>query len=123
VGALADVYTPSILLGSTQPEVTKAWYKEVFGPAESPMGALDFGGFLLFIESHSEVTGPATDPARWVLNMNVSDARHFESLLKAKKANWVRPLEEMPFGLIGTVTDPDGNYVQVIQWAAAPADH
>jgi hypothetical protein len=29
----------------------------------------------------------------------------------------------MPFGLIGTVSDPDGNYVQVIQWGAEPEAH
>ena len=28
----------------------------------------------------------------------------------------------MPFGLIGTVADPDGNYVQIIQWGAEPDD-
>jgi hypothetical protein len=36
---------------------------------------------------------------------------------------WVRKVEQMPFGLIGTVADPDGNYVQVIQWGAEPEAH
>jgi hypothetical protein len=36
--------------------------------------------------------------------------------------NWIREVEQMPFGLIGTVTDPDGNYVQVIQWGATPTE-
>ena len=26
----------------------------------------------------------------------------------------------MPFGLIGTVADPDGNMVQIIEWGATP---
>lgn len=33
---------------------------------------------------------------------------------------WLRAVEQMPFGLIGTVADPDGNDVQVIQWGATP---
>ena len=32
----------------------------------------------------------------------------------------MREVEQTPFGLIGTLADPDGNLVQVIEWGAAP---
>ena len=31
------------------------------------------------------------------------------------QAVWVRELERVPWGIIGTVLDPDGNYVQIIE--------
>ena len=36
---------------------------------------------------------------------------------------WVRKVEQEDFGLIGTLADPDGNYIQIIQWGAAPEAH
>ena len=38
-----------------------------------------------------------------------------EARLIAIVAVWVRELEAGPCGLIGTVVDPDGNYVQFIE--------
>jgi len=87
------------------------------------MGAFEFGPVQFFIETHSEVEGPAKDPARVIINLNVDDARALEAHLKELGATWVRPVEQEPFGLIGTVADPDGNYVQIIQWGATPEAH
>jgi hypothetical protein len=53
----------------------------------------------------------------------VEDCRGIESQLKAQNVAWLREVEQMPFGLIGTVIDPDGNYVQIIQWGANPESH
>jgi predicted enzyme related to lactoylglutathione lyase len=113
----------SLLVGSSQPAEMKDWYRRAFGVAENEMGAFDFGGVQLFIEEHSEVSGPTKEPARVILNLNVDDARTLESHLKSQDVHWVREVEQMPFGLIGTVTDPDGNYVQIIQWGANPEAH
>ena len=55
-----------------------------------------------------------------MLNLTVSDCREFELHLKGIGATFVREVEQMPFGLIGTVIDPDGNYVQIIEWSATP---
>lgn len=113
----------SLLVGSSQPAAMKDWYRNAFGVNENEMGAFDFGGVQLFIEEHSEVSGPAKEPARMIINLNVDDARGLESHLKGQNATWVREVEQMPFGLIGTVADPDGNYVQIIQWGANPESH
>ena len=113
----------SVLVGSSQVEAMKSWYRACFPDAkENAMGAFEFGGAALFVEEHSEVSGPTKEPARVILNLSVDDCRAIEQQLKAQNVNWVRPVEQMPFGLIGTVTDPDGNYVQVIQWGATPTE-
>jgi predicted enzyme related to lactoylglutathione lyase len=113
----------SLMLGSDQADTMKEWYSTAFGVTANDMGAFDFGGFQLFIESHSDVSGPTRDPARVIINMNVDDCRAIESQLKEHGVRWVREVEQMPFGLIGTIADPDGNYLQIIQWGAAPEQH
>jgi predicted enzyme related to lactoylglutathione lyase len=113
----------SLLLGSSQPAAMKDWYRNAFGVSENEMGAFDFGGVQLYIEEHSEVSGPTKEPARMIINLNVDDCRAIESQLKAQNVSWLREVEQMPFGLIGTVVDPDGNYVQIIQWGANPESH
>jgi predicted enzyme related to lactoylglutathione lyase len=101
----------------------KDWYRRAFGVAENDMGAFDFGGVQFFIEEHSDVSGPTKEPARVIINLNVDDCRGLESHLRSQNVNWVREVEQMPFGLIGTVADPDGNYIQIIQWGAQPESH
>jgi predicted enzyme related to lactoylglutathione lyase len=101
----------------------KDWYRRAFDVSENDMGAFDFGGVQLFIETHSEVSGPTHDPARMILNLSVDDAKGIGAHLESIGTKFVRPVEQEPFGLIGTVTDPDGNYLQIIQWGATPEAH
>ena len=61
--------------------------------------------------------------ARYILNLNVDDCHAVEAHLESLDVIWIRPVEDMAFGVIGTVADPEGNYVQVIQWAAPAEDH
>ena len=113
----------SLLVGSSNVEEMKDWYRRAFGISENQMGAFEFGPVQLFVESHSEVDGPVKEPARVIINLDVDDARSLESHLQGMGVNWVRPVEQESFGLIGTVADPDGNYVQIIQWGATPEAH
>ena len=113
----------SLLVGSSNVDAMKDWYRKAFAVADNEMGAFEFGPVQLFIETHSEVSGPTKEPARVVINLDVSDCREIERHLEGMGVNWVRKVEQMPFGLIGTVADPDGNYVQIIQWGAQPEAH
>ncbi|HZB39738.1 MAG TPA: VOC family protein [Ilumatobacter sp.] len=113
----------SVLIGSSQVDTMKEWYRACFPDAkENQMGAFEFGGAALFVEEHSEVSGPAKEPARMIINLSVDDCRAIESHLRSQNVNWIREVEQTPHALIGTVSDPDGNYVQVIQWGAAPTE-
>lgn len=113
----------SLLLGSTKVEEMKTWYRRAFGTAENEMGAFEFGPVQLFVESHSEINSPALEPARCIINLNVDDARKLAEHLRQLGTKFVRDVEQEPFGLIGTVADPDGNYIQIIQWGATPEAH
>ena len=113
----------SLLMGSSQVDDMKTWYKRAFDASENDMGAFEFGDVQLFVEEHSDVSGPTKEPARVIVNLSVDDCRKMEAHLKDMGVKWVRPVEQMPFGLIGTVADPDGNYVQIIEWGAAPEAH
>ena len=109
-----------LLIGSSNVGEMKSWYRRAFGVEENDMGAFTFGSGQYFIEEHTEVSGPAVDAARYVINFDVDDCRGLESHLKDLGVRWIRPVEQMPFGLIGTVADPDGNYLNLIQWGATP---
>jgi hypothetical protein len=110
----------SILLGTSNVDEMKDWYRRCFAPEVNDMGALIFGACPLFIEAHDEVSGPTENPHRVILNLDVEDCRALEAHLRGQNVTWEREVEQMPFGLIGTVADPDGNLVQIIQWGATP---
>lgn len=117
----------SLMLGSTQVEKSKQWYQDVFGVEANEMGAFTFGNTGIFIEEHSDISASsAAEPARVIINFDVADeAALREIAARADKAGskWVRPVEAAPFGIIGTVEDPDGNYLQIIAWGATPEAH
>ena len=123
MGATTTPPIGSLLIGSSNVEAMKAWYERAFSVSANDMGAYAFGPIGLFIEEHSEVSGPTREPARVIINLDVEDCRSLESHLEGLGVTWVRKVEQMPFGLIGTVADPDGNYIQIIQWGAAPESH
>jgi hypothetical protein len=108
----------SLLIASNDVKRLKDWYRQAFDASENEMGALEFGELKLFVEEHSEVSGPAKEPARIIMNLDVGDCRALEKHLNTHNVKWVRKPEQTTHALVGTVEDPDGNYVQVIQWGA-----
>src|SRR5262249_56212087 len=71
----------SLLVGSSNVEAMKDWYRRAFNIKENDMGAFEFGPVQLFIEEHSEVSGPAKEPARIIINLDVPDCREAERQL------------------------------------------
>lgn len=112
----------SLLIGSDQADVMKNWYKAAFAPEVNEMGAFVFGNVQVYIEPHAKVSGQNENGHRILINLDVDDARAHEAHLKKQKVEWVRPVEQESFGLIGTVADPDGNLIQIIQWGATPTE-
>ena len=113
----------SLLVGSSNVEAMKDFYQRAFSVSANDMGAFEFGPVQLFVDEHTEVSGPTKEPARVIINLDVDDCRGLETHLDSMGVTWIRKVEQMPFGLIGTVADPDGNYVQIIQWGATPEAH
>ena len=84
----------------------------------------------MLVEGRDDVAGTAVEPGRVVLNYEVSDIRARARHLDGLGVTWVSPVEYREGGgaWFGTVADPDGNYVQLIQltpdyWAQRRARH
>jgi len=70
----------------------------------------------LTVTVHSQVAGPATDPARYLLNLGVDDIEAAAKRIAAAGGTFVREPSKEPWGgWIATMVDPDGNYVQLMQ--------
>ncbi|TDC42433.1 VOC family protein [Micromonospora sp. KC213] len=112
---MAPLRLGSILLGTPDPDRLRAWYVAAFCPTVTPSGFLDFGGVEVLVDRRDDVAGKNAEPGRVILNVEVDDARAVAAHLDSMGVTWLAPLEERRDGLFGTLLDPDGNYVQVIQ--------
>jgi predicted enzyme related to lactoylglutathione lyase len=98
----------SVILGSRTPDRAVAWYRSALGLA--PVDAAS-----LAVTRRNDVGPTAVEPMRIIPNFHVDDIAVVEARLVAMEAIWVREVEATSCGIIGTVLDPDGNYVQVIE--------
>jgi predicted enzyme related to lactoylglutathione lyase len=115
----------SILLASRSPEALRAWYERAFGVRADPDGFLPFGTVDLLITPRDDVADTNPEPGRVIINIHVNDAQAAARHLETIGVSWLAELEyRRPDGAwFGTVIDPDGNYVQIIElteayWAA-----
>ncbi len=113
----------SILLGTHDPRRLRDWYTAALAP-EEPDGftevtptlfACRFGDTSLLVDGRSDVAEASPDPGRVILNFYVDDIRAVEARLVALGTVWVREPEATRWGIIGTVLDVDGNYVQIVE--------
>lgn len=115
----------SVLLGSTDPDRLRDWYAAAFGVEPNEYGMLRFGDTEIIPDIRDDLADKNPEPGRVILNFGVTDARVVASHLDDVGVTWLAEVEERDFGLVGTVIDPDGNYVQIIQtspeWAMSPA--
>jgi Glyoxalase-like domain len=120
-GAEPGARLHKVVLGSRMPRRAAAWYRRALGlpdaEAVSKTGdeVLTAGDVELHIVYRSHVGAAAAEPIRTVLNFVVDDIEAAEARLVAMEAVWVREVERTPWGMIGTVLDLDGNYVQIIE--------
>ncbi|GIF07055.1 VOC family protein [Actinoplanes siamensis] len=115
----------SLLLASTDPDRLRDWYERAFGVTADGDGFLRLGGVGLLIDHRQDVAARAPEPARVIVNLHVGDAAATARHLDTLGVRWLAELEyREPAGAwFGTVIDPDGNYVQIIEltdayWAA-----
>ena len=74
------------------------------------------GNFKFIITTHSKIIGQAQDPHRIMLNFLVKDIHSEYLRLKQKNVPFLRiPEKEHWNGWIATLTDPDGNIIQLLQ--------
>ncbi|MGH9201459.1 MAG: VOC family protein [Vicinamibacterales bacterium] len=80
----------------------------VFGEQNAPAFALG---------THSEVKGKNNDPARHMVGFQTDDINAEVSRLKAKGVEFVDDPEKFDQVTVATFKDPEGNYVQLLQFA------
>ena len=114
----------SILLGTAQPDRLRDWYAAALAPDDPAGGFTEvtptmfagtFGDTSLLIDGRSDVAAENPEPGRVILNFHVDDARAVAEHMNSLGVTWLVELEEREGGLFGTLVDPDGNYVQIIQ--------
>lgn len=110
-----------VALNSPDPDRLVGFYRDVVGltpcfdlvPGSFMVGASSFPSLL--IEAHSEVTGPAHEPQRVLLNFLVDDVAREQRRLEDCGVQFIRPAYEEPEGVFATFADPDGNYCQLVE--------
>lgn len=117
----------AINLTSDNPERMNAFYAEIIGLEKEPnMGdhAYKMGAAVLFIDGHADTTGAAKEPQRYLLDWFINDIAGEERRLEAAGVQFIRKQgKEYWGGIISTFLDPDGNFIQLIQYdptTAAP---
>jgi uncharacterized glyoxalase superfamily protein PhnB len=104
---------------------TRSFYVDVLGlnPRSDRDGFVNFelGNQRLTITVHSELEGPNTDPLRVMVNLASSDIdSDFAAAVDAGARSLRPPERESWGGKVATLTDPDGNIVQLLQVAESP---
>jgi predicted enzyme related to lactoylglutathione lyase len=90
-------------------------YRE-YGTSDETLGVVFFigGGFL-------EITRASTSSPSITLWLQVRDARAEENRLRGAGVEVVKPLEEMPWGLVESwLHDPEGNELHLVE---VPENH
>lgn len=106
----------SLVLGTTDPERCSAWYQAAFAPDEEVVDSvLRLSQGALIFERRDDVETSAREPGRIIINIQVDDLIQLKDHLKALELEWVRPVELIPVGLIATLRDVDGNFVNLLQ--------
>ena len=115
-----EVGTLLVNVTSEQPEALSKFYREVVGlPVNTDMGESAFlvGGSTFIIDGHGETHGLTKEPARWLINFFVDDLAAEQACLEAQGVPFIRTAGQEPWGgSISTFTDPDGNYIQLVEY-------
>lgn len=115
-----QVSTMMLNITSDQPERMLAFYRDIVGlPLRPDMGehSIDAGGAVLAFDGHSNTRGAAKEPTRFLVDLFVDDVKAEQARLEAQGVSFVRRMgKEYWGGIISTFLDPDGNYVQLIEY-------
>jgi len=113
-----------LLIGSDDPARLKQFYTKLFGTPgweDERYFGWRFGDATVMFGPHDEVKGKNREPGRIIWNFETPDVKGEFARLKAAGATVVKePYDpgENSGTLIGTFSDPDGNYFQL----ASPMD-
>ena len=79
--------------------------------------AVRAGAATIIFDTHSETKGPTKEPSRVLINFFVDDLAAEQRRLEAQGVRFIRTAgREYWGGVISTFLDPDGNYLQLIEF-------
>jgi catechol 2,3-dioxygenase-like lactoylglutathione lyase family enzyme len=114
-----DVHELTLMIGTGEPEAMVRFYGEVLGlPCDDRYADPVFkaGGASIRILNHAGISGRSGEPARMQINLFVTAVREEWERLSEQGVRFVRePEEEWWGGVVATMEDPDGNFVQIIE--------
>src|SRR5438094_3387436 len=109
-----------VLIGSENPAKLKDYYTKIFGKPtwdDDKYFGWQFGDGGLTFGPHDQVKGKNREPGRVIVNFETADVKGDFAKLKAAGASVVKepydPGEDSGM-LIGTFSDPDNNYFQLM---------
>lgn len=102
-------------------ERLNTFYRDVVGlPAMPELGPFAHGlggGVAMFIQGHSETMGMAKEPSRWLPGITVANLKEEQARLEAAGVSFIRREGREEWGgVISTFVDPDGNYINIMEW-------
>ena len=101
-----NVTSTLININSANPQALYEWYRDVLGlPVQEGMGetAVQAGGVAITFDGHSEISGPAKEPARYLVNFFVDDAAAETERIEKAGVSCIRRLgQEFWGGIIST---------------------
>lgn len=110
----------NVNITSEQPDVLIEWYRDVLQLPPSDMGDWAFTvgeGAYVVIDGHSDTKGPAKEPQRCLINFMVDDVAAEQARLEAAGVEFIRSASREEWGgIISTFLDPDGNYLQLMEY-------
>ena len=80
-------------------------------------GAVRAAGAIIMFDSHSQTHGGAKEPQRHFTSLMVEDISAEQARIEAQGVSFIRRKGREPWGgIVSTFLDPDGNYVQLVQF-------
>jgi catechol 2,3-dioxygenase-like lactoylglutathione lyase family enzyme len=104
----------AIMLGTTDADRLRQWYVDVLSPRVDH-GILFFGEIVMVCDQRDDVADKNPEPQRQILNFRVDDAIALARDLDKLGVTWLAEVTEREHAWIGTLIDPDDNYVQIVQ--------
>lgn len=106
-------------LTSERPVELFHFYRDVLNlEVEAGFGyAVRAGGAIISFDHHSAIRGGATEPQRHLINLVIDDISREQARIEAHGVSFLRRRGREPWGgIISTLLDPDGNYVQLVEY-------
>jgi predicted enzyme related to lactoylglutathione lyase len=110
----------SVMIGTKQAAALASFYEKVLEkPADMIDGENGFWGWragssFFSVLDHSQMAGKAKDPGRVMINFETPNVKVEFERIKALGAAVIKEPYAMGDGWIATLSDPDGNYFQLI---------